>query len=220
MFLKQYSFGRSAKKNFLKQPKELNSLNIYYKYILIEKELIANLKLGNANAFKVLVENYQDRVYYSVLNILHNAAEAEDTAQETFIQVYESINGFKEDSSLATWIYRIAIRKALEKIRKQKNRKRLHAIVPWWMPSEEKSVDAACLNPGISNENKEKATLLFKAISELPHNQRVAFTLIRVQGMKHEEVSEIMQLSIKAIESLLSRAKDNLKNKLKNYYNT
>lgn len=185
-----------------------------------EKELIVRLKLGEESAFKLLVENYQDRVYYSVLNILHNAAEAEDTAQETFIQVYESISGFKEESSLATWIYRIAIRKALEKIRKHKNRQRLHSIVPWWMPSEEKSEDAAYLNPGINNENKEKATLIFKAISELPHNQRVAFTLIRVQGMKHEEVSEIMQLSIKAVESLLSRAKENLKNKLKHYYNS
>ena len=187
---------------------------------MIEKELIASLKQGEASAFKVLVENYQDRVYYSVLNILHNAAEAEDTAQETFIQVYESISGFKEESSLATWIYRIAIRKALEKIRKHKNRQRLHSIVPWWMPSEEKSVDAAYLNPGINNENKEKATIILKAISELPNNQRVAFTLIRVQGMKHEEASEIMQLSIKAIESLLSRAKENLKNKLKHYHNS
>ena len=198
----------------------MNSLNIYYLYILIEKQLIAGLKQGEASAFKVLVENYQDRVFYSVLNILHNAAEAEDTAQETFIQVYESINGFKEESSLATWIYRIAVRKALEKIRKQKNRQRLNSIVPWWMPSEQKSIDAAYLNPSINNENKEKATIIFKAIGELPNNQRVAFTLIRVQGMKHEEVSEIMNLSIKAIESLLSRAKDNLKNKLKNYYNS
>ncbi len=183
-----------------------------------EKELISGLKLGEESAFKLLVENYQDRVYYSVLNILQNAEEAEDTAQETFIQVYESIKTFKEESSLATWIYRIGVRKALEKIRKQKNRERLHTIIPWWMPSEEKSVDAAYLNPGISNENKEKATIIYKAISALPSNQRIAFTLIRVQGMKQEEASEIMQLSIKAIESLLSRAKENLKNKLKYYY--
>jgi RNA polymerase sigma factor (sigma-70 family) len=187
---------------------------------LDEKKLIVRLRLGEEPAFKELVSNYQDRVYYSVLNILQNASDAEDTTQETFIQVYESISGFKEESSLATWIYRIAIRKALEKIRKQKNRQRLHSIVPWWMPSEEKSIDAAYLNPGIHNENKEKATLIFKAISELPNNQRVAFTLIRVQGMKHEEASEMMQLSIKAIESLLSRAKENLKNKLKHYYNS
>ena len=183
-----------------------------------EKELILNLKQGDEAAFKVLVEKYQDRVYFSVLNILHNADEAEDTAQETFIQVYESISGFKEESSLATWLYRIAIRKALEKIRKQKTRQRLHSMIPWWMPSESKSVDAAYLNPAIGNENKEKAAIIFKAISELPNNQRIAFTLIRVQGMKHEEASEIMELSIKAIESLLSRAKENLKNKLKYYY--
>ncbi|MEI6586212.1 MAG: RNA polymerase sigma factor [Sediminibacterium sp.] len=184
-----------------------------------EKELISRLKLAEEAAFKVLVENYQDKVYYSVLNILQNANEAEDTAQETFIQVFESIGGFKEESSLATWIYRIAVRKALEKLRKQKNRQRINSIIPWWMPSEEKSIDAAYLNPGISNENKEKTTLLFKAISELPNNQRIAFTLIRVQGIKHNEACAIMQLSTKAVESLLSRAKENLKNKLK-YYHT
>jgi RNA polymerase sigma-70 factor (ECF subfamily) len=187
---------------------------------LNEQELIARLKLGEEPAFKLLVQNYQDRVYYSVLNILQNADDAEEAAQETFIQVFESIKSFKEESSLGTWIYRIGVRKALEKIRKQKTRQRINSIIPWWMPSEAKSADAAYLNPGINIENKEKATILFKAISELPNNQRVAFTLIRVQGMKHEEVSEIMQLSIKAIESLLSRAKENLKNKLKYYYNS
>ncbi len=183
-----------------------------------ENELISRLKLGEEPAFKILVETYQDRVYSSVLSILQNIAEAEDAAQETFIQIYESINSFKGESTLATWIYKIAIRKALEKIRKKKNRERLHYILPWWMPIEERSLDAAYLNPGIKSEHKEKATIILKAISELPNNQRVAFTLIRVQGMRHEEASEIMQLSIKAIESLLSRAKENLKNKLKHYY--
>ena len=88
------------------------------------------------------------------------------------------------------------------------------------MPTEEKSIDAAYLNPGIREENKEKATKIFKAISELSDKQRIAFTLIRVQGMKHEEASEIMKLSRKALESLLSRAKENLKQKLKYYYNS
>ena len=183
-----------------------------------ENELISRLKLGEEPAFKILVETYQNRVYSSVLNILQNAVEAEDAAQETFIKIYESINSFKEESTLATWIYRIAIRKALEKIRMKKNRERLHSILPWWMPIEVKSLDAAYLNPGIKIEHKEKATIILKAISELPNNQRIAFTLIRVQGMKHEEASEIMQISIKAIESLLSRAKENLKKKLKHYY--
>lgn len=182
-----------------------------------EKDLIRQLKLGEEPAFKLLVAAYSDRVYYTVLNILQNAADTEDAVQETFIQVFESIRQFKEESSLATWIYRIAVRKAIEKIRKQKNRKRLHAIIPWWMPEENKSIDAVYLNPGIAVEHKEKAAILFKAINGLPENQRLAFTLIKVQGMKYEEVCELMQLSVKAIESLVSRAKLNLKNKLIDY---
>lgn len=185
-----------------------------------EKELILKLKQGDALAFKKLVENYQDKIYYTVLNILHNAYEAEDTSQATFIQIFESIKDFKEESTLSTWVYRIAVRKALDKIRKQKTRHRILSITPWWMPSEEKSMDAVYLNPGIREENKERAAIIFKAINELPALQRIAFTLIRVQGMRYEEVSDIMNLSIKALESLLSRAKKNLKHKLKYYYET
>jgi RNA polymerase sigma-70 factor (ECF subfamily) len=183
---------------------------------LIEQELIKQLKLGQEPAFKMLVEAYSDRVYYTVLNVLQNATDTEDTVQETFIQVFESIQQFKGESSLATWIYRIAVRKALDKIRKQKNRARLHAIIPWWMPEENKSMDAVFQNPGILMEHKEKATALFKAINELPHQQRVAFTLIKVQGMKYEEACEILKLSVKAVESLVSRARVKLKVKLEN----
>jgi RNA polymerase sigma-70 factor (ECF subfamily) len=116
-------------------------------------------------------------------------------------------------------VHKIAIRKALEKLRKRKTRQRIQAIVPWWMPEEKRSVDMALLNPGIAAENKEKASALFKAIDQLPENQKLAFTLIRVQGMKHDEVTEIMGLGVKAIESLLSRAKENLKQHLEKYYN-
>jgi len=74
--------------------------------------------------------------------MLQHSAEAEDALQETFIQVFEYIQSFKEESSLTSWIYRIAIRKALEKIRRKKTRQRLHAILPWWMPEEKKSKSA------------------------------------------------------------------------------
>jgi len=66
-----------------------------------------------------MVENYRNRVYSTVFNILQDREEAEDVAQETFIQVFESVNSFKEQSSLSTWIYRIAVRKALDKIRRR-----------------------------------------------------------------------------------------------------
>ncbi len=185
-----------------------------------EKELIYQLRQGEETAFRWLVENYRNRLFYSILNMVQDTEEAEDALQETFIQVFESIQSFKEASSLTTWIYRIAIRKALEKIRRKKTRKRLQAILPWWMPEEKKSESALFLHPGIAAENKEKAAALFKAIQSLPGQQQMAFTLIKVEGMNYEAACAIMQLSIKAVESLISRAKANLQKQLENYYNT
>ena len=184
-----------------------------------EQELIGRLRQGDEPAFRWLVDNFSSRIHYTVLNILQDPDDAEDALQETFIQVYESIAGFKGESSLLTWVHKIAIRKALEKLRKRKTRQRIQSVIPWWMPEEKRSVDMALLNPGIAAENKEKASALFKAIDQLPENQKLAFTLIRVQGMKHDEVTEIMGLGVKAIESLLSRAKENLKQHLEKYYN-
>lgn len=181
--------------------------------------LILELKARKETAFKYLVDSYRSRVYNTVLNILQNADEAEDTAQEVFIQVYHAIERFKGDSTLTTWLYRIAVRKALDKLRQHKNRQRLQKIIPWWMPEEEKSGEATFYHPGIVLENKERASQLFRAINSLPENQKIAFTLIKVQGLKYDEASEIMQQSIKAIESLISRAKQNLQQKLSQYKN-
>jgi len=163
-----------------------------------------------------MVESYRNKVYNTVLNILQDTSEAEDSAQEVFIQVYESISSFKEESSLSTWIYRIAVRKALDKLRRRKTRQRLQKWIPW-LPEEE-AIQTNFYHPGITLDNKEKAGILFKAIEALPEKQKIAFTLIRVQGMKYEEVSAIMQQNIKAIESLLSRAKQNLQKQLANFH--
>ena len=185
-----------------------------------EQELIQQLRQGNEPAFRWLVENYRNRVFHTVLNILQDSKEAEDAAQETFIQVFESIGSFKEESSLSTWIYRIATRKALDKIRRRKTRQKLHKFLPWWMPEEKKSRDESFHHPGIAAENKEKAAVLFKAIESLPEKQKLAFTLIKVQGMNYEETCEVMQQNIKAVESLISRAKVNLQKQLEDYYKT
>ena len=187
---------------------------------LNEQELIKQLRQGTEPAFRWLVDNYRNRVFHTVLNILQDTNEAEDAAQEAFIQVFESVKTFKEESSLSTWIYRIAVHKALDKIRRRKTRQRLHSLLPWWMPDEKKSEEAVFQHPGIAAENKEKAAILFKAIEALPEKQKLAFTLIKVQGMNYEEACEILQQNIKAVESLISRAKVNLQKQLEAYYKT
>lgn len=180
-----------------------------------ETELIRLLRQKDEDAFKWLVETYRNKVFGTVLNILQDVEDAEDSAQEVFIQVYESVTSFKQQSSLSTWIYRIAVRKALDKLRKRKTRQKLRIFLPWWMPGETKREDGNFYHPGIALENKQKAAILFRAIDALPEKQKIALTLIKVQGLSYEEAAAILQQSIKAIESLISRAKQNLQKHLK-----
>lgn len=180
----------------------------------MNKELKELLE-GDERAFRNLVKNYQSRIFHHVMQILRNREEAEDVCQETFVKVYQSIHSFKGDSSLSTWIFQIAIHLSLDKIRRQKRRDQLRELLPWWMPSEEKSIDSSELNPGILMENKEKTIALYGAIDQLSPNQRVAFTLIKIDEISYADASELMNLSIKAIESLVSRAKENIKKHLK-----
>jgi RNA polymerase sigma factor (sigma-70 family) len=183
-----------------------------------ENGLLEKLRQGDENAFKELVEAYRNRIYHTVLNIVQDEDEADDTVQDVFIKVYESVNDFRGDSSLSTWIYRIAVRKALDTVRRRKTRNGLAKWLPWWMPVENKISGVNFYHPGVALEHKEKASVLFKAISNLPDKQKIAFTLIKVEKMTYQEAEEIMQQSVKAIESLVSRAKQNLQKELKEYY--
>ena len=171
------------------------------------------LRQGDEPAFRWLVNNYRNRVYHTVLNLLQNNREAEDAAQETFIEVHRSIKNFREEASLATWISRIATRKAIDKLRRQKTREKW---TNWW--GKENTEVEVFDHPGILAENKEKASILFKAISSLPEKQRIAFTLIKVQGLSYEEACEILQQNIKAVESLIGRARTNLQKLLADHY--
>lgn len=184
-----------------------------------EAALIIELKKGNAQAFTQLVEAYQHLVYNTVLTIVQQAEEAEDAAQEVFIQVFQNIGGFRGDAKLSTWLYRIAVSKALDVERKKKSKKRfgfVKQLIGMGSSEEENITDFH--HPGISLANKEQAAILFKALKQLPENQRIAFTLIKSEGLSYEEVSHVMNVTVKAVESLMHRAKDNLRKILSDYY--
>lgn len=153
-------------------------------------------------------------VYNTVLGIVQDIQEAEDVAQEVFIQVYRSIHTFRGEAKLSTWIYRIVITKALDWQRKKKLRKGIHAVASWIGMAEPVNEPVHFHHPGIQLEQKEKAAIVFKAIQLLPENQRVCFLLLKTEGLSYEEVAEILQISIKAVESLMHRARENLRKKL------
>lgn len=179
---------------------------------MTEQELIQRLKEGDETAFKYLVDTYQERVYNTAIGIVQNAEDAEDVAQEVFIQVYRSIHNFKGESKLSTWLYRIATTRALDLLRSRKSKKRFGLLQRLFGEGNEPVFEIPDFNhPGVALEKKENAAKLFKAISQLPENQKVAFTLHKLEDLSYQEVSEIMKTSLPAVESLMHRAKQNLR---------
>ena len=185
--------------------------------VLNDQEFIISLQNGEPKAFKLLVDTWQDMVYNTILGVVQDTQEAEDTAQEVFIQVYQSVKDFRSDSKLSTWIYRIAVTKALDAERRKKAKKRFSGLLTFFGAGEE-SEAAHFYHPGVQVENKERAAILFKAVSALPKNQRIAFLLIRTEGLSYGETADIMKLSVKSVEALMQRAKENLRKELKEYY--
>ncbi|MEO8416278.1 MAG: RNA polymerase sigma factor [Ginsengibacter sp.] len=188
---------------------------------MIETELIALLKQKDRTAFKTIVDTWQDMVYNTAIGILQNAEDAEDVTQETFIQVFESVSSFKEESKFSTWVYRITVSKAMDHIRKKKRKKRFAFIQSLYGKNDKPVIDPPdFFHPGVSMENKENATILFKAMEQLPPNQKTAFVLNKVEGLSYLEISGVMKMTDSAVDALLHRAKANLKKILKDYYIT
>ena len=183
-----------------------------------DQDFIISLRNGNQLAFRQLVEAWQNMVYNTVLSIVQDNQEAEDLSQEVFIQVYQSIATFRGEARLSTWIYRIAITKALDAERKKKAKKRIANLKSWVGLGEKEEQAVHFDHPGVKLDQKEKAAVVFAAMKQLPENQRVAFTLIKTEGLSYEETAAIMNITIKAVEALMHRAKDNLRKLLAQYY--
>lgn len=172
-----------------------------------EKDLIQNLKKGHQAAFNVLVSQYGKTVMNTCYRFLLNQHDAEDIAQEVFIEVYQSIYAFRNDSKLSTWIYRIAVTKCLDEIKKRNRKKRLSSfgkilhldeVIDWLIGGS---------MPHSNIETEEKMQEIMSALNTLPDSQRVAFTLSKIDGYSNPEIAEIMHTTTVAVESLIKRAK-------------
>jgi len=167
--------------------------------------------------FREIVLENKDSIYNLCMGFMKNAEEAEDMAQEVFLHVYQNIQKFRGESKLSTWMYRITANKCLEEIRRKGRKKRAAYF-------EDVSEDIVqnqvkdFSHPGLALENQERAKVLFDAIEKLPDQQRVAFTLAKVEHLSYDEISKVMKKSLGSIESLLFRAKKNLKRYLTAYY--
>ena len=162
------------------------------------------------------MEEYQQKVFNTAISMVQDHGMAEDISQEVFITVYRSVPSFNGRSSMSTWIYRITVNKCLDNIRAKKRLKRTGILSSLFHKDtgEEVHNKPSFDHPGIEMERKEKARYLFAAIESLPDNQKTVFILAHIEELPQKNIAEILNLSIKAVESLLQRAKVNLRKKL------
>jgi RNA polymerase sigma-70 factor (ECF subfamily) len=175
-------------------------------------ELLENIKSDQPGAFKLLVEKYQEKVLNTCYRFLNNREDAEDVAQDIFVEAYQSISRFRVNSKISTWIFRIAVIKLLDALRKKRRKKRLAQIQSIFGQKEdnEQFLIPDCNDPVKELENQERAAILQQAINSLSENQQIAITLNKCEGFSQKEVAEIMGTSVSAVDALIQRAKKNL----------
>jgi len=181
---------------------------------------VEKIIFDKSSSFKELVDLQHEKVLNTCFRFVNNREEAEDLAQDVFVEVYNSINSFRGDAKLSSWIYRIAVNKSLDFIRKKKRKKRFAFVLSLaGFGDEEKELQIhAPANPHTDLEQMERTQILNKAIDSLPENQKVAITLSKYEGFSNKEIAEIMGTSISAVDSLIHRAKNNLQKKLYKYF--
>ena len=163
----------------------------------------------------MLVTHHGDRVYNTVLGMMQSAEDAEDVAQEVFISVFQHVGSFRGDAKLGTWLYRIAITKSLEALRRK-------GLKQSRMNTELNDADGmhagSFQHPGVALENREKAGILFCALERLPETQKTAFVLHKTEGLSYAEIAAVMELTLPAVESLIYRARQGLQKLLASFY--
>lgn len=173
-----------------------------------ENELVNQAKEGQTEAFSRLVEKYRQKVFQTSMGFLHNADDAEDLTQDIFVKVWHSLKSFDGRSTFSTWLYRIAVNQAINQVRK--NKLRSFAGINSEIHESQYSDD----NAEETLERKELKKQIWQAIDKLKSNQKKAFVLFYYQELSIKEVAEVMDLSQKATESLVFRARKNLQKAL------
>ena len=169
---------------------------------LTEKDIFHGCLKNDRVAQKALYDNFKTRMYTLAYRITGNFDDANDVIQEGFIQVFRNLHTFHGGSKLSTWIHTIIARTA---VRKVKNRIYFEDI--------ETSVDSTLIDWGASIDIE----YLEKAIAALPEGYRTIFTLYEIEGFKHREIAEMVEISENTSKSQLFKAKKMLREKLKEY---
>ena len=170
-------------------------------------DLVIKIKSGQRNAINELVSKYSHRVLNTCHKFLLNKQDAEDISQEVFIEVFQSIHSFRGDAALSTWIYRIAVTKCMDELKKRNRKKRISSIGKILHLDEVAELLIGSHRTDQNVVQKEQMSHIMKSLNKLPDNQRIAFTLSKIEGYSNKEIAEIMNTNTTQVESLIHRGK-------------
>jgi RNA polymerase sigma-70 factor (ECF subfamily) len=167
-----------------------------------DEVIITLVHQGEQGAFRILVERYQERIRNLIYSIFHEEQVVDDLSQEVFIKAYEALPQFRFQSSFYTWLYRIAVNKSRDELRKRKVRRWFS--LQTMLESGDKDLGSKIVVEQYDNELQE---LLAAGLKTLPEKYRIAIILKDVDGLSYEEIAEIMECEIGTVKSRLSRAR-------------
>jgi len=171
---------------------------------LNEQDLIASARNGDNDAFKEIVKKYESRVAATVIGMLGHCPEAEDIGQETFVRLYKSLDRFRGESSLGTYLTRIAINLSINEIRRRGRQRKIYLT-----NSGDQIENIA--DPRNPSEQKEMSELIQRGLQKLPAKFRSVIVLRFIDGYSTEETAKILNLPVGTVLSRLSRAQMKLK---------
>ena len=184
-----------------------------------ERELVALARRGDMEAYEDLVRMYQERIYATLYHMTSNHEDANDLTQDSFIKAYQALKSFKGGSSFYTWIYRIAVNKAINFLKQRKNRVQM-SLNDLDFNAEHDPDLVALVSDNTPRRDAGLAELqekLNEAMQKLSEYHRLVVTLHDVQGLSHEEIAKIMDCNIGTVRSRLFYARQQLQAYLSDY---
>lgn len=168
--------------------------------------------------FPEIYDTHRNLVYNLALQYVANVEDAEEITQDVFMAVYQSLDKFRFEAKISTWIYRITINKSLDfmKAKQRKKRTGIFSSLFGETYQDEREGFIQLNHPGVELENKEAYQHVYSVIQKLPDRQRTVLILNKFEQMSYTRIAEILEITPKAVDSLLQRAKQNLELCLKN----
>jgi RNA polymerase sigma-70 factor (ECF subfamily) len=181
-----------------------------------ENQLVSYAREGDVDCFTELMKRYHERIFKTVLWLTRDHNDADDLVQDAFLHAYKHLKGFKQQSSFFTWVYRIAVNLTLNFLKKR-SREKKRTTMAHEDCTENLIGENSFFSPEKHSLRKELRTKLVEAIESLPLPYRVSFVLVAVQGMTHNNASQVLGCSENTVSWRMFRARKMLQKKLLPY---